>query len=64
MVVEIQARPWKGIPKYSVGFANLLGDMGFGFATRTGSGIDQTLGTGAGLAKVKTMVMQFMLEVY
>ena len=46
-----------------MGFANLLGDMGFGFATRTGSGIDQNLGTGAGLAKVKTMVIQFMLEV-
>ena len=38
--------------------------MRFGFATRTWSGIDQNLGTGAGLAKVKTMVMQFMLEVY
>ena len=47
-----------------MGFANLLGDMGFGFVTRTGSGIDQNLGTGAGLAKVKTMVMQFMLEVF
>jgi len=45
-----------------VGFKNLLGDMGFGFATGMGSGIHQNLGRTAGLAKIKTMVMQFMLE--
>ena len=42
----------------------LEGDMGFGLSTGTGSGIYQSLGTRVGLAKMKTMVMQLMLEVF
>ena len=38
--------------------------MGFGLSTGTGSGIYQSLGTRVGLAKMKTMVMQLMLEVF
>lgn len=47
-----------------VRFGNLFGDMRFGFATSAGSGIHQNLGTGAGLAKIKTMMLQFMLEAF